>query len=99
MLGPQGDGLQRSSGTTGCSIITLRVHCVKGSPTKPLTQVHIGMWFSTLHSALNPQEPGQGSLHLSAIQAKFEAQSVLTTHSGLQFGGTPTKFGKHEHEG
>lgn len=62
---------------------------MKGSPVNPTTHEHIGIWFCTLQSALNPQDPGQGSLHFSDIQAKFEGQSVLTIHSGLQFGGDP----------
>lgn len=65
-------------------------HSVKASPVKLAAQVQMGMWFCTLHSALKPHEPGQGSLHFSVIQAKFEGQSVFTTHSGLQFGGLPT---------
>jgi hypothetical protein len=44
---------------------------------------------TTLHKALNPQEPGHGSLHFSLMQAKFEGHSELSMHSGLQFGGRP----------
>lgn len=48
---------------------------------------------------MKPQEPGQGSLHFSVIQAMVEGQSVLTTHSGLQLGGDPMKLGRQEQAG
>ena len=38
----------------------------------------------TLHSALNPHVPGQGSIHLFLEQANVLIQSELTVHSGLQ---------------
>lgn len=84
---PQGDGLHGSGTKTSGG--TILVHSVNASPVKLVAQVHIGIWFCTLHSALNPQEPGQGSLHFSVIHATFEGQSVFTTHSGRQFGGVP----------
>lgn len=46
-----------------------------------------------------PQEPGQGSLHFSLIQAKLLEHSELTTHSGRQLGGAPMYWRKQEHEG
>lgn len=49
--------------------------------------------------ALIPQEPGQGSRHFCFIQAKLLEQSSLIVHSGLQFGGLPSKLGKQEHDG
>ena len=54
-----------------------------GSPMYPTTQVHTGLWFMTLHSALNPQTPGQGSIQCWLTQARVVIQSELTTHSGL----------------
>ena len=38
----------------------------------------------TRHSALYPQVPGQGSIHLFCEQAKVLIQSELTVHSGRQ---------------
>lgn len=61
--------------------------------------VQTGEWLRALHKALKPQEPGQGSLHLSLTHARFEGHSELDMHSGLQFGGLPTKFCTHEHTG
>lgn len=42
-FGPQGDGLQRSSGNDGSVTGGLRVHCIKGSPVYPSSQVQIGI--------------------------------------------------------
>jgi len=53
----------------------------------------------TLHSAIIPHEPGQGSLHFCCIQAILAGHSTLTVHSGLQFGGLPLYVGKQEHDG
>lgn len=61
-------------------------------------QLQIGTWFITVHWAKVPQEPGQGSLHFSLIQAWLREQSEFTVHSGRQFGGLPIKFGKQEQE-
>ncbi|KNC28034.1 hypothetical protein FF38_06818 [Lucilia cuprina] len=44
------------------------------------------------HSELIPQVPSQGLRHFSAIHAKSEGQSVLTTHSGRQLGGAPMAY-------
>lgn len=49
----------------------------------------MGVWLMTLHWALVPQEPGQGSVHFSRIQARLLAHSELMLHSGLQLGGLP----------
>lgn len=57
------------------------------------------MWLITLHCALIPQEPGQGSEHLLRIQAKLLEHSELIVHSGLQFGGLPIKVSKQEQDG
>lgn len=43
--------------------------------------------------------PGQGSLHFWFMHAKLFGHSLLLTHSGLQFGGTPTYCGKQEQDG
>ena len=64
--------------------IGLSLHAVNGSPIYPSTQVQEGMWFITLHWALIPHVPGQGSTHLFLWHALLEGQSELTTHSGLQ---------------
>ena len=53
----------------------------------------------TLHSAMMPHEPGQGSLHLCCMQAILAEHSALIVHSGLQFGGLPLYVGKQEHDG
>lgn len=75
------------------------VHCVNGSPENPSLQKHIGVWLTALHCALIPQELGQGSLHFWLIHAWLVGHSLLLMHSGRQFGGEFTKFGKQEHEG
>lgn len=64
-------------------------HPEKGSPVYPIMQWHAGEWLTTLHKALKPHEPGQGSLHFSLIHAEFEAHSEFSMHSGRQFGGLP----------
>ena len=53
----------------------------------------------TLHSAFTPQRPGHGSIHFWFMQDSVFAHSELVTHSGLQFGGDPTKLILHVHEG
>lgn len=62
-----------------------------GSPVYPDLQVQIGLWFTTIHCALSPHVPGHGSMHFWLEQAMFNLQSVLTAHSGRQFGGFPIK--------
>lgn len=64
-------------------------HCVNGSPVKPAAHTHVGVWLTTRHSALAPQDPGQGSRHFRLIQARWLAHSLLLTHSGRQLGGEP----------
>lgn len=62
-------------------------------------QVQIGMWFLTWHSALIPQVPGQGSIHLFLLQALLNGQSEWTTHSGLHaMYGSPKYSGIHWQE-
>lgn len=97
-FGPQGEGLHGST-TAGLTSGGFGWQKVNGSPVKPSGHVHIGVWFITLQTALEPHEPGQGSLHISLMQAKLLGHSELTEHSGLQFGGLPKKFGKQEQEG
>lgn len=58
------------------------LHAVKGSPMYPSMQVQDGTWFKTLHTALIPHTPGQGSMQCSCWHALLEGQSELTTHSG-----------------
>lgn len=50
---------------------------------------HTGEWLTTLHKALKPHDPGQGSLHLSLTHARFDEHSELYMHSGRQLGGLP----------
>ena len=49
--------------------------------------------------AFRAHDPEHGSLHFLFIQAKLLGQSSFIIHSGWQFGGSPTKSGKQEHEG
>lgn len=56
---------------------------VNGFPVYPGRQAQVGAWLGTVHSALMPQVPGQGSLHLLLTQALFLGQSEFVTHSGL----------------
>lgn len=55
----------------------------------PSGHVQIGVWLITIHDALIPQDPGQGSMHFSRIQALLLIHSEFILHSGLQFGGLP----------
>lgn len=65
----------------------------------PVRQVHVGEWFTVLHSALMPQAPGHGSLHLLFEQALLRSQSEFDTHSGRHpVYGSPKYSGKHEQE-
>lgn len=72
---------------------------MKGSPVYPFKHTHIGVWLTTRHSALFPHISLQGFLHLLLIQARWLAHSLLLIHSGLQFGGAPTKLGRQEQDG
>lgn len=67
-----------------------RMHPWNGSPTYPGRQVHKALWFTTLHTALEPQLPGQGSLHFWLMQARVFGHSGFIVHSGRQLGGIPT---------
>lgn len=91
---PQGEGLQGcgSSSITGCW-----VQPTKGSPVKPILHWHTGECWTTLQLLFEPQEPWQGSLHFSLIQAKFPGHSVFIVHSGLQLGARPMNSGRQEH--
>lgn len=77
----------------------LTVHMENGSPWYPSRHEHIGVWLTTLHRALVPQDPRQGFWHLVLIQALSLLQSVFLTHSDLQYGGLPMKPDKQEHDG
>lgn len=70
---------------------------MNASPVNPGGHVHIGLWLTTLHLALYPHEPGQGSWHFLLTHAWFGEQSELITHSGLHNGGDPMKPWIHEH--
>lgn len=78
---------------------SIKEHPLNGSPVYPIIQLHNATWFATEHSALKPQEPGQGSIHFSFWHARLPEHSALIEHSGLQFGAIPIKFGKQEHAG
>lgn len=72
---------------------------LKGSPVKPAIQVHDGKWLITWQFAFWPHVPGQGSMHLFRIQARFEGQSEFNVHSGLQPSyGLPIYSGRHTQE-
>lgn len=81
----------RASGFLLCS----SRQTVEGFPTYPGRQVHLGWWRVTWQMALRPHDPGQGSAHLLLTHARFVGHSLLTRHSGLQFGGGPSSSGKH----
>lgn len=78
--------------------LSITEHLINGSPSKPRRQLQIGAWLTTLHSALCPQAPMQGSTHFCRMQLLLESHSELTVHSGRQLGGEPKKLGMHEHE-
>lgn len=96
---PQGDGMQGVGRSGGIGSVFSGKHCTNASPTKPIEQIHIGVWLTTRHSVLAPQDPGQGSLHFWLMQARLLTHSELLTHSGLQFGGEPMNSGRQEQEG
>lgn len=62
---------------------------MKGSPVYPEIQIQTGECFTTVQVVLDPQDPGQGSLHFSFWHARFPGHSALIVHSGLQFGERP----------
>ena len=72
---------------------------VNGSPVCPSLQVHTGTWLMTWQLALEPHEPGHGSLHRCRTHACWLGQSALSTHSGRQLGGAPMWSGRHEQAG
>lgn len=72
---------------------------MNGFPIKLETHAQLGIWLTTLHSALCPQSSGHGSLHFWLIQAIWLLHSLLLIHSGLQFGGDPLNSGKQEQDG
>lgn len=88
-FGPHGDGWHGFIGSRwgGCS--TTGWHRTNGSPVNRTGQLHIGLWFTTLHLALMPQVPAQGSRHFWFEQASLWRQSEFTVHSGRQVGGLP----------
>lgn len=61
--------------------------------------MQIGVWFITLQVAPIPQDPKQGSLHFSLMQANLLEHSELIEHSGRQFGGLPIYSDKQEQDG
>lgn len=97
-LGPHGLGSQGSRMTGGLMVCGIREHAEKGSPRYPGLQVHTGLWLTTLHFALTPQTPGQGSTQCKLTQALLEGQSALMVHSGRHATyGSPKYSGIHWH--
>lgn len=80
-------------------LLGIGVQPENGSPVNWFKHWQAGECFITIHWALIPQDPGQGSLHFSAIHAKLLGHSSFIEHSGLQFGGRPIYCGKHEQAG
>ena len=62
--------------------IGLRLQVEKGSPTYPSIHVQVAIWLITLHCALTPHKPGQGSTQCRFLQARVDGQSALIVHSG-----------------
>lgn len=81
------------------NLLCLRLHCTNGSPVYPAMQAQIGVWLTTLQSALTPHESMQGSWHFWLIQANRLGHSLLAIHWGLQFGGLPMNSFKQEQDG
>ena len=71
------------------SLLGIGEQPAKGSPVVPGSHEHTGACLMTTQVARGPQEPGQGSLHLSFWQARFPGHSSLIVHSGRQFGARP----------
>lgn len=64
-----------------------------------MIHVQDGAWLMTLQSALRPQVPGHGSLHLLLMHVLDLSQSVFKTHSGRQLVyGSPKYSGKQEQD-
>ena len=95
---PHGSGLQGSA-SIGWMVGGGRLQAVKGSPLCPGKQVQVARWFTTRHSALVPQSPGQGSTQCRFLQARSDGHSGLIVHSGLQATyGSPKYSGIHRQE-
>lgn len=78
LFGPHGDGRHTSIIVTSVIGSSRWIwHDVNGSPVYPMRQIHVGTWLMVEHSALFPQIPGHGSLHLLRIQALSAGQSLL----------------------
>lgn len=71
-------------------------HRENGSPEYETGHVQIGLWLTTLHSALTPQEPTHGSTQRWLLHAWLSGHSALMVHSGLHAGGAPMLLGAHE---
>lgn len=77
--------------------LRLGIQRMNGSPVNTGGQLQIGLWFNTWQRADIPHVPRQGLPHFMLMQASFNAQSVLTMHSGRQAGGFPIYPDMHEH--
>lgn len=55
-----------------------------------------GVCATTVHKALKPHEPGQGSTHVCPKQALSNGQSAFIKHSGLHLGSNIAPDPKHE---
>jgi hypothetical protein len=78
-------------------LLIIAAHLMKGSPWKPWRQLHIGAWFTVLHSAFSPHTPIQALTHFWLTQLFVASHSELIVHSGRQLGGEPKKSGIQEH--
>jgi len=61
----------------------------KALPISPGAHWQVGLWLITVHRALKPQAPGQGSRQRCCWQARWAGQSGFMVHSGRQLGGVP----------
>ena len=91
VFAPQGLGSHGSTGdgSTGLTTSGILLHCLNGSPLNPFGHLHTAKWFLTVHLALRPQAPVQGSTQRCCEQACFLLHSLLIMHSGRQLGGAP----------
>lgn len=94
-LGPHGDGLH---GSCGSSSLTggFGWHLENPSPIRSTPHEQIGAWLTARQTALEAQGPGQTATQRCCTQALVKSHSELVTHSGLQEGGVPIKFCRHE---
>ena len=60
---PQSDRIQGELVSIGIGN-GMTLHATNGFPVYPVIQKQFGTWLITRHSALCPQESGQGCLHL-----------------------------------